>query len=63
MEVVRGSCPLAFADLPAAQLWEAGALAQAGRTASAGGLASYRTTMKGRTTVNVVARFILASNS
>src|SRR4030042_165382 len=32
--VVRGSCPLAFADLSAAQLWQAGALAQAGRTCS-----------------------------
>jgi hypothetical protein len=28
----RSTCPLAFAVLPAAQLWQAGALAQAGRT-------------------------------
>ncbi len=34
MNALRGSCSLAFADLPVAQLWEAGALAQAGRTCS-----------------------------
>jgi len=28
---LRATCPLAFADLPAAQLWQAGALAQAGQ--------------------------------
>jgi len=28
---LRATCPLAFADLPAAQLWQAGAFAQAGQ--------------------------------
>jgi len=37
------TCPLAFADLPAAQLWQAGALAQAGQ-GSAGGAFGFQLT-------------------
>jgi hypothetical protein len=63
-DVVRGSCPpLAFADLSAAQLWQAGALAQAG-TAMARLLKYYGEQVRGERSsgfpVNVVAEFISA---